>query len=174
MVKYKKVSDLFEGLKDNVSKALKTERVIDEVRDAMVEAVKDEVYDEYITRAKPSERYIRKENKGGLADKKNIKAKEIKGDKLKVHVRNYRRDKGWMAEGYTDEDANILKGRLVDETVVNGHLKDKGWYYFSSKYDSEYKKPRNFYKTTVEYLDDTNRHITALKKELKKNGIKTK
>lgn len=179
MAKYRKISDLFDAVEKEVSKALQGDSFISLVKDSMITMIEHDVYRQY----NPSY-YERKEDQGGLTDKKNIVAKIEDNDKTALRVSNIRRDEG--SEDFTTTLGRNA-GRYITPIIVTGKRGNLGveggggGYNFYRPLYNDFDKngqtflsPRNFLASTVDLLYEENKATNALKKELAKRKIRTK
>lgn len=143
MADYKSLKDLFKSLEKKIEKAVQ-EKVPQVVEDEMISKIKTEVYAKY----EPQE-YVRKGVSGGLIDPENIESVNVPGG---VRIRNIRDDISDETNEYRD----------VARIVEYG-----GPYEYSVDID-----PRPFTEATRESLRESGKHIDAVRKGLKEQGLK--
>lgn len=146
---------LTKEIQKRIDKSLKNE-VFEEIRDVEQKNIDEYVYDVYQPKI-----YKRRETNGGLIDDKNIVGELIKSGELEVtNVTKPNSD----YNGTTNKDLPYL--------IENG-LGEKG-YKYDYPADLPYVYPRPFTEKTKEELIKTKKHVKALEKGLKNNGLNVK
>lgn len=161
MPRFKNTADLMAYIRESVDTAL-TEDVFPVVQDTEVQAVKDVVYS-----TKTSGYYQRRYDYEGIGDPYNI---VIKGGIAKngiLSVINITDPNGYL-NGRSGDRATMNKN--LPYLIEHGHsqIGDPGYDYWQRP------KARPFTEKTIERLDSSKEHVTALKKGLKRQGIAVK
>lgn len=136
--------------------------VADAIRSEEVETILEVVYGAYKTPIM----YERRGDFGGMADPYNIEH-EVKNGRLVV-VNNTDPNPG----GTMNND-RVTTGKYLDQLIEYGHGSSGGVYDFP-KAGAGYMKPRPFTQTTIEHLEKNKAHVDALRKGLKRRGVKVK
>lgn len=126
----------------------------------MIKITEQQVIDEVVYEAYSPVKYERRYDEGGLGDINNIKVKVNNGT---ITVTNITRPNPYQAKSVNKNlPALIEYGHGV---VFN---------YDYPRRNREYMKPRPFTRKTIERLEATGDHITALKQGLRDKGLKVK
>lgn len=142
-----------------------TKEVFNEVQDEEAATIYDEVYKVYTPRM-----YRRRGDFGGMADPYNI---EIKGGAAKDGVLTVVNMTEPNSGGCVDNDA-VTTGKNLPELIEYGDGYKFYQYDFPGNGRGRYLKPRPFTAKTIEHLQDSKAHVTALKNGLKRQGVRVK
>lgn len=153
------LKQLRQYIEKSIQKSLET-KVFDKVRDVELSHTVSDVYEAY----KPDE-YVRRYEKKGLKDPRNIIY-----EKQKIK-------KGWLVvRNITDFNPYRPISRFGYNLT---NLIEYGWEescrrIYNVKVAPDYAQPRPFIANTTEELKQTKIHVKALKEGLKEDGIITK
>lgn len=152
-----------EQLAPKIDNALAKE-VFEEIRDEEVETIQESVYGVYTPH-----RYRRRGKNGGLGDASNIHIKggTAKGGKLVVVNTTPPNPGGCGKTRMVTTDKSL-------PSLVEGGQGYHGYTYDFTEPGGDYLSPRPFTAKTVEHLQESKAHITALKEGLRRQGVKVK
>lgn len=135
--------------------------VADAVRKEETETIKEVVYGVYTPKL-----YRRRGDFDGFGDPYNLEAKVKNGT---LTVRNLTEPN----PGGVLNDGTVTTGKHLDELIEYGYGSANGSYDFPKR-GAAFMKARPFTKETIEHLQQNKAHVSALKKGLKRLGIKIK
>ena len=134
-------------LQPKINKAIEI-HVQETVKDVMIESINDVVYSPSVY--EPT-MYLRREDNGGLGDRRNI---EGRWENNVFVMRN-------MTRG--DGEPN----KYLDEVIISG----VGYTWFHSKIYQMQPFPRDYISETVKRLESSGKHIDAMRRGLKAQGL---
>lgn len=132
-------------LQSKINKAIET-HVQETVKDVMIESIDDVVYNAY-----DPTMYLRRGSDGGIGDRRNI---EGRWENNVFVMRN-------MTKG--DGEPN----KYLDEVIISG----MNYTWFHSKIYQMQPFPRDYISETVKRLESSGKHIDAMRKGLKAQGL---
>ena len=150
MSKFYNTNDLCKYVQKKIDDAL-CKDVSESVTDSIVNSVQEVVYAVY-----NPVMYARRGINGGLADRRNIKCDLIGPGILE-------------AENVTPFNGRNDYADTLSEVIISG----SGYMYHPNAGVGEYERPRDFISESKEDLLLSKKHILALKKGLRRNGIRT-
>jgi hypothetical protein len=154
---FKTLQELEIFLKKGIMDALGDE-VVQEVKEVEIEVIRSTVYGAYPN----PKQYQRREGNGGLLDIRNI--------------RHYPLFNGFFYSIVNETQKN-QRPEYLAPLIEYGHqqavaMGDVGYEY--PRYGMPYMRPRPFTQNTVDRLNTTKEHVTAMKQGLEKRGIDVK
>lgn len=148
MPNFKDFKSLESYLKKKIDNALENE-VAETIKSTQQEVIQDVVYEAYT----PKFYERRGRDGGGLGDIENMHS-TVKDGVLTVTN---------LTEPNPDYEHNLLKSQYIDTAVEYGQ-----------RYDYFNPGARPFNETTIERLQNNKKHIEAIRRGLKRQGINTK
>lgn len=155
MATFKTISELVSTTRSTYYQVVNDEDVIDIIKEALSEAVKEIVYKGYISKA--NEPYIRREDEGGLSDTRNYN-----------HMTKYLGKNSFVVKVSNDTEVVGTSGDLLSNIIING----KGYYWRNSEIYRLQPYPRDFIAYAKEELNRSGRLKEIIKQKLKSKGIK--
>lgn len=155
---FKNLNKLFDHLQKQANRVLMSD-VAPVAKENMSEAIKENTYKEYVSKAKV-EPYERRGDEGGLSDVRNMDSKMISDNTLSIKNMTtgnevYRDSQGWD------------RG-LIDAIIVYG----QGYHWSHSAIYQDQPFPRDFYEDTIERLESNQEHVKAFREGMRKLGYK--
>lgn len=164
MPEFKNLTELEKYVQSLIKESL-VQDVAEVVKEAEQLAIEGIVYKGYRPNSPDREPWVyeRRGMNGGLQDKKNMVV-DVSDDGESISVTNKTRGK---------DDPSVNVAGLVEY----GHQGGYGEYDFDRNRDStawQYLRPRPFTEETIKILEQTEYHVEALKKGMKRKGIDIK
>lgn len=154
MATFKTISELVSTTRSTYYQVVNDEDVIDIIKEALSEAVKEIVYKGYISNA--NEPYIRREDEGGLSDVRNYN-----------HITKYLGKNSFVVKVSNDTES-VGKGGDLTNIIING----QGYDWKHSEIYNLQPFPRDFIAYAKEELNRSGRLKEIIKQKLKSKGIK--
>ncbi|WP_079709864.1 hypothetical protein [Paraliobacillus ryukyuensis] len=165
MPDFKSIKDLGEYFNNHILTDVMEDEVAEMVKEEEANAIDELVYDAYTPNSDSSAE--RRGSYGGLKDTRNMihTVTNTMGE-IELLVRN-------ITEG--NEDVDYTEGtsppNYLTGIIVYGRPTQAGLYINGNAH--AYTKPRDFLSETMNEIQRTLKHVDAIKKGLKRNGINT-